>query len=102
MPLDGFTLLSRPLEICAIAGAVPKTSAASVAVVIAPYRCLMLFPLPGCGLAAAKDGLQPRCQLRAHRIVELLPARRAWRFYNARGAPSSRAMTVRWIWFVPS
>jgi hypothetical protein len=36
-------LVSRPFEICAIAGAVPKTSAATAAVVITPYF-FMLFP----------------------------------------------------------
>src|SRR5205809_5498800 len=35
-------------------------------------------------------------------VVPPARVRNAWRVYNGRGAPSSRAITVRWIWLVPS
>jgi hypothetical protein len=83
--------------VCAPAGPRPTTRAASEAAAMMAYRCIFQVPLcMGCGRGVARGGPV------AGWVPPYAPPAGEWSFYNLRRALSSRAMTVRWIWFVPS
>jgi hypothetical protein len=81
----------------ASAGPTPTTSAANEAAAIEATCCF----IPGPPVCVVGEWItRPRwLQAQCHRAAA---GGREWSFYNERGAPSSRAMTVRWIWLVPS
>jgi hypothetical protein len=82
----------------ASAGPTPTTSAANEAAAIEAKCCVI--PGPPCVLCGRVDHpLFDQLQAQCHHAAD---EEEEWSFYNERGAPSSRAMTVRWIWLVPS
>jgi hypothetical protein len=99
------------VDTCAAAGPMPRTNAASEAAAIETYGRVMQIPLSGLGFGICgcdhprhSGVLQTQCHLpgRAAARAVTQGLQRLCLLHQARGAPSSRAITVRWIWLVPS